>query len=141
MVIPDLCIISCGSAKTRTATSAHRLYTGSFFKLQLAWARSHYPARKIRILSAKYGLIKLTDKVAPYELRMGTPGCITAQDIAPQLPHKAHIITSCGADYLTSLQEAATMRGCTITIPFSNHPNIMHKAHAIKRATRKDRHV
>jgi len=34
MVIPDLCIISCGSAKTRTATSAHRLYPGMGYKAQ-----------------------------------------------------------------------------------------------------------
>lgn len=141
MTLPDLCIISCGAAKTRTTTSAHRLYTGNYFKTQLAWARSHYPTRKIRILSAKHGLLKLTDKVAPYDLRMGNPGSVTAQTLAAQLPHKAHIVTSCGADYLAPLQEAATIRGCTITVPFSNYPGMGYKAQAMKRATRKDRNV
>lgn len=141
MDIPDICIISCGSAKTRTANSAHRLYTGSYFKIQLAWARSHYPASKIRILSAKHGLLKLTDKVAPYDLRMGNPGSITAEALATQLPYGARLVTSCGADYLAPLQKAATVRGCTIDTPFSHYPGMGYKAQAMKRATRKDRNV
>lgn len=135
----ELCIISCGKAKLPIPTTAHRLYTGSYFKIQLAWARSHYPAHKIRILSAKHGLIKLTDTIHPYDVEMGKPGSITTEHIATQLPTNTHIITTCGSAYLTRLQAAAEMNDCTITAPFTGHTWMGPKVQAMKKATRKTR--
>ena len=41
------------------------MYTGELFKKSLAYAKSLHP-RQIYILSAKYGLLKLSDMIEPY---------------------------------------------------------------------------
>lgn len=140
-IMTTLCIISCDKAKLPTPAAAHRLYTGGYFKTQLAWARSHYPVSSIRILSAKHGLIKLTDVLHPYDVKMGQPGSITAEQIALQLPQGAHIITSCGSAYLKRLRVAAEAQQCTLEVPFDGYPGMGHKASAMKRATRPGRNL
>lgn len=128
----EVCVISCGSAKLAAPTAAHRLYTGSYFRMQLRWARSRYPADRIRILSAKYGLVRLTDRLAPYDLLMGAPGSVTADQIAERLPAGATIVTSCGAKYLKPLRAAAAMTGCTVVEPFSAGRGMGHKMQMMK---------
>jgi len=52
---------------------AEALYTSAFFKKSLAYAKNHKPD-KIFILSAKYGLLKLSDKIKPYEKTLNKMG-------------------------------------------------------------------
>lgn len=61
-----IALISCGKSKRRESAPAHELYIGSLFKKSLAYAR-HLKADEIYILSAHYGLLELTQEIAPYE--------------------------------------------------------------------------
>jgi cytoplasmic iron level regulating protein YaaA (DUF328/UPF0246 family) len=63
--------ISCVSKKLPHKAKAQDLYISPLFKLNLAYARK-LRAQKIFILSAKYGLLKLSDKIAPYDSTLNT---------------------------------------------------------------------
>lgn len=61
-----IALISCGKSKRSESAPAHQLYTGALFQKSLAYAR-HIKADAIYILSAHYGLLDLTQEIAPYE--------------------------------------------------------------------------
>lgn len=61
-----IALISCGKSKRRERSPAHQLYTGALFKKCLTYAQ-RTKADEIYILSANYGLIELTQEIAPYE--------------------------------------------------------------------------
>jgi len=63
-----LVLVGCGKAKRPTPCAAKDLYIGNLFAAQLTLAK-HYSA-DVFILSAKYGLLRLHDIVAPYELKL-----------------------------------------------------------------------
>jgi hypothetical protein len=59
-------LISCVSKKQSVPARAAELYTSPLFKFNLAYARK-LRADKTFILSAKYGLVKLDEIIAPYD--------------------------------------------------------------------------
>ena len=59
-------LISCVSKKLNCKSKAQDLYISPLFKKSLIYAKSLNPD-KIFILSAKYGLLSLTDEVEPYD--------------------------------------------------------------------------
>ncbi len=63
--------ISCVSKKLPRKAKAKELYISDLFKKSLAYAKSLKP-KKIFILSAKYGLLPLNKKIAPYEQTLNT---------------------------------------------------------------------
>jgi hypothetical protein len=63
--------ISCVSKKLPHKAKAEELYVSPLFKLNLAYAKKLKPD-KIFILSAKHGVLKLSDKVAPYDSTLNT---------------------------------------------------------------------
>ena len=134
-----LIVITCGSKKGPKATQARYLYTGSYFKAQLDWALSIAPASRIRILSAKYGLLKLTDVITPYEKRITDDGAITAEEVAEQIPQGSIIESSAGIDYAKILRKAAELKNCELTIHFTDYPWLGPKISAIKKSTRLNR--
>jgi hypothetical protein len=77
-------IITCGSKKCITPTVASKMYIGSHFKNCLKWARSKTDDSNIFILSAKYGLLKLDQKIEYYNLMMGQKGCVDFSFIKKQ---------------------------------------------------------
>ena len=58
-------LISCVSKKLNHKSKAQDLYVSPLFQKNLRYAKSLNPD-KIFILSAKYGLLSLTDEVEPY---------------------------------------------------------------------------
>lgn len=82
--MPDLIIISCGKTKAATPQPAADLYTGAYFKTLLRYARHHAPGHNILIISAQHGLLPLHRIVAPYNQRLGWPGCITPSRVHEQ---------------------------------------------------------
>lgn len=99
-----LIVVSCGSAKTDYTTNAEHLYIGTPFKLAIKYAKSLVPRDQIRILSAKYGLLKLDDLAEPYRLRMGKPGSIVSnkvksQAIAQGISSAPKVVVFGGIDY------------------------------------------
>lgn len=63
----DVVVITCGKGKLDTSTpvAAQDLYTGGYFKAQLALARAL--GKPFFILSSKYGLLDPLDRVSTYE--------------------------------------------------------------------------
>lgn len=64
-------LISCASKKLKEAAPAEELYTSPLFKSSLAYARSLKPDA-IYVLSAKYGLLPLSETIPPYEETLNT---------------------------------------------------------------------
>jgi len=62
-------LISCVKQKQNRKCKAEDLYISSFFKKNLAYAKSLNPD-KIFILSAKYGLLPLTIEIDTYDLTL-----------------------------------------------------------------------
>jgi len=59
-------LISCVSKKLDSKSKAQDLYQSPLFKKNLAYAKK-INSDEIYILSAKYGLLKLNDKIEPYD--------------------------------------------------------------------------
>lgn len=62
----NIILISCVSKKLNIKSTVESIYTSSLFKKNLTYAKSLEP-HEIFILSAKYGLLKLTDEIEPYD--------------------------------------------------------------------------
>jgi hypothetical protein len=85
-------VIPCGGAKLGHAAPAAQLYTGSMFRhtlekvtrcAELDTAAGLGPAR-VLILSARYGLVELSDMLEPYDVKMSDAGSVTADQVAEQ---------------------------------------------------------
>lgn len=79
-----LVLIPCGNRKGPAVTVAWNLYVGTHFRKGLRAALALTTGDRIRIISAKHGLMPVDQVVAPYNLKMGEPGCVTAELIARQ---------------------------------------------------------
>ncbi len=77
-------VIPCGTEKADGPCEARDLYTSSGFRLALDAALNIAHHRDVFVLSALHGLVPLDTVLAPYELRMGQPGCVTAETVAAQ---------------------------------------------------------
>lgn len=84
MSAAPLVVIGCGAGKRSEPAPAADLYTGPYFRSCLATALAIAPHDRVLILSARYGLLALTDPIEPYDLTMGQPGAVTAARIAAQ---------------------------------------------------------
>jgi len=62
-------LVGCCGPKLGRIAAARDLYRSPLFRLSSTWAQAHGDAWMI--LSAKYGLIKPDDKLAPYDLALG----------------------------------------------------------------------
>lgn len=61
--------LSCVSKKRDCTSQAQDLYISDLFKKSLEYAKKLNP-NKIYILSAKYGVLELTDIISPYDLTL-----------------------------------------------------------------------
>ena len=79
-------VIPCGAAKLTEAAPARDLYTGSMFRHQLAAAAESFGPEggTILVLSALHGLVSLDTVLAPYNVKMGDRGSVTASTVAAQ---------------------------------------------------------
>lgn len=77
-------ILGCCGPKKAVPAPAHELYSSTLFRLGWEWARSVTNTRSIFALSARYGLIHITDTVAPYSLILGQKGSVPTETIAQQ---------------------------------------------------------
>lgn len=62
--------IGCGKDKNTTECEAQNMYKGNYFKTCLEYAKSLTDINSIYILSAKYGVLKLTDIIIPYNITL-----------------------------------------------------------------------
>lgn len=101
---PPLVIVGCGARKAEDHQRADRLYTGSYHRLALRAACSIAGDDRIRILSARNGLLTLHTGVDPYNTRLGDPGAITTSDLRDQarrlwLHDVDRVVVLAGRDY------------------------------------------
>lgn len=73
-----IAIIGCGARKLDRPAPARELYVGSYFQACSRAAEAIAPGRWF-ILSAKHGLLRPGDEIEPYDLTLGQPGSVTAQ--------------------------------------------------------------
>lgn len=100
-----LIVIACGASKRTQPAPAADLYTGSLFRSSLAWARSVAPDDRIRILSAKHGLVRLNQVLMPYDIRLGqadamSPDGVHVQAADEGLLKESDVIVVGGKDYV-----------------------------------------
>ncbi|MBT2439754.1 hypothetical protein J7E93_06385 [Streptomyces sp. ISL-36] len=80
-------VVPCSAAKLATTVPvpAADLYVGPFHKLcrRAAHAITSH-AGAVLVLSAAHGLVTLDEQLTPYELRMGEPGSVQADQLRAQ---------------------------------------------------------
>lgn len=111
---PVFVVIPCGGEKLDTPARARDLYTSSMFRLALAAAENSVPEgteATVLVLSAQHGLITLDTWIAPYDVKMGDPGSVTADEVAEQaqalgITYGADVYSLCPSRYFTVLDEA-----------------------------------
>lgn len=79
-----LVVTPCGGRKVAHRAKARDLYTGPYFSACLNYALALTTFDRVRILSAKYGLVPLDLELDPYDLRMGQRGCVTPEQVRKQ---------------------------------------------------------
>jgi len=79
-----IAVVACGSKKIHGVHRARDLYTGAYFRLCLRYALSRFRSERIYILSAKYGLIGIDEKIGSYDIKMGEPGSVTVAKVTAQ---------------------------------------------------------
>ena len=99
-----LVVIGCGARKAPGPAAAGELYTGPYFRACLGAALALAPRDRVLVLSARPGLLRLDDgPIAPYELRLGAPGAVTAREVRAQAEalrlHGQLVVALCGARY------------------------------------------
>ena len=79
-----LVVIPCSKAKLAGIHAAENLYVGSYHRAARAAALRMTVPKRVLILSARYGLIGLEDRIESYELTMGQRGSVTVTTLASQ---------------------------------------------------------
>jgi len=77
-------VVACGAKKLDRPASARLLYVGPYFRACLAYALTLAPAKRVWILSAKYGLVGLNDVIEPYDKKLGAPFSVTEFSLTTQ---------------------------------------------------------
>ena len=115
-------IVSCGAAKLDRSALAADMYVGPFHHLVRRAAAALTGESRILILSARYGLLRVSDVIEPYDLRPGQPGAVTAAEVCQQAAERGlrvlhPLVVLAGRDY-TELARAvwrylvAPLAGC-----------------------------
>ncbi len=103
-------LISCVKSKQTKPAPAGELYTSTWFRSALAYARSSSPD-VILILSAKHGILGLDQTVAPYDSTLSNAGVSTrrqwAQSVRLRLPNESSQFDS-SPDYVFGRDTWAT---------------------------------
>lgn len=79
-------IIPCGAEKVDAPAAARDLYVGNMFATALRTAQSDAFGLDpiVYVLSAKHGLLRLDDEVAPYDVKMGGDGSVDPATVCMQ---------------------------------------------------------
>lgn len=83
-----LLISGCGNKKADTARPVRELYLGPYTRMCLRWAErtaAQLPDCDVLLLSARHGLVRPDDVVAPYNTRWGDPECIRYPELFRQV--------------------------------------------------------
>lgn len=113
MAMKSVCIVSCTAHKRGESMPAEKLYSSELFYKCRRYAQSNYD--EWLILSAKHGLIKPCEIVAPYDCNLNTLSRVERRALAERISRQASIMfldrdvelsSLCGEDYDDLLDEA-----------------------------------
>jgi hypothetical protein len=112
MMPRGVCIVSCTAHKRDAPMRAENLYYSELFYKSRRYAQAHYDAWLI--LSAKHGLVRPCDNIAPYDCKLSTLSHHqreslmkrVAQQATSILPSHVEIDSICGEDYNEVLEGA-----------------------------------
>lgn len=79
-----LVVVGCGATKHDAPTRAGSMYLGGYHRACRRVATRLTTPDRTLILSAQHGLLGLDDHIAPYDLRMGDRGAVTAALVEKQ---------------------------------------------------------
>jgi hypothetical protein len=127
---PDLVLVSCSDEKLNThdgLAPASRVYTSPLFRLSLEYARTLVPDDRIRILSAKYGVLGVDELIASYDYRLrelskrereawGERVVSYLTDDFGRGP--LNVVVLAGVDYVDAVRFGAWGRGWRFRLPF-----------------------
>lgn len=113
-------VVPCGRRKRDRPVPAGAMYLGSYHHACRRYAR-RIGADRVLVLSARYGLLELQERIEPYDLRMGQSGCVDADTIRLQAQRlgvlDADVVVVGGTDYVERAavvwpDAALPLRGC-----------------------------
>ena len=81
--------IGCSSTKARVPCIAERLYRGVLFRKSLAYCRQEQ-FDAIYVLSAKYGLVALDERLEPYDLSLRSFSLVNRRAWAERVKEQMH---------------------------------------------------
>jgi len=90
-------LISGGKTKQDDSDIAEHMYQGELFKLSLTYAKSLLPDA-IYILSAKYGLLDLSEHIEPYEKSLKYMSLPDRRDWAARVKNRLTVLASLSED-------------------------------------------
>lgn len=80
-----IAVVACGLRKQAVPARAGAMYTGAYHRAARRAAETLVGLTgPIYILSSKYGLLRLTDRIEPYDLYVGDPGSVTVTHLNGQ---------------------------------------------------------
>lgn len=104
-------VIPCGAAKLPHEAPAGELYTGNYHQACRRTADA-LTARggTVLILSDLYGLMPLHRVIAPYDVRLGEAGSVSAEELRDQartlgLDRAREVVVLAGASYVTAARQ------------------------------------
>lgn len=77
-------VICCGGKKAAKPMPAAEMYLGRYFKCCLSYARSIVKEKDIYIMSAKYGFMRTSKVIAPYDTTLDKAESLTANMLQQQ---------------------------------------------------------
>lgn len=132
-----LVIVPCSSRKKTysqaDALPAAELFTGPYFRSTLATALKMVPRAQVRILSTRYGLIGLDDRIKSYNQRLGRPGTVEPATVLEQATAAgllgAEVVALCGSGHAAIIRSVWPAAEC----PLLEHKGLGHQMSALKR--------
>lgn len=98
----NIVLISCVSKKLDRKSTAENIYISPLFKKNLNYAKSLKP-NEIYILSAEYGLLKLTDEIEPYDKTLNNMRSNEIKEWSKKVINKLNSLTDLKNDKFTFL--------------------------------------
>lgn len=104
MVTP---IVGCSATKRDSKQYVWKLYDSAYFDKRFTAAMALYGTPKI--LSAKHGVVEVTEKVAPYDVKMSSLSVDERQSMADEIDTSSwdeHVVVFAGVDYVDVIERA-----------------------------------
>ncbi|CAG2534820.1 hypothetical protein MAR621_04122 [Maribacter dokdonensis] len=98
----NIVLISCVSKKLDKKSTAENIYVSPLFKKNLTYAKSLNP-NEIYILSAEHGLLKLTDKIEPYDKTLNNMRSNEIKEWSKKVVNQLNSLTDLKNDEFTFL--------------------------------------